>query len=472
MSTKAFRGFVPLLFPLLICPALKAADPPPAQSFTLQEAVQYALAHYPSVRASLARYDAAKAGVGLARTNYIPSVDGLWQGDRGTRNSVLGVLMPQFPTIMTGTQGSVLPSSGQPYWVSGMGVLFSWEPFTFGYRRSQIRAAQATANRTEAQVTLTRLGVASAVANASLAVLADEQTVKASQADVNRRIVFDRSIHALVDAHLRPGADASRADAELAVARTRLIQAQRTEHVAAAALAELLGMAGQSVEIQTGPFLDTPPENIWTAPPLTNHPAAVVGQRSIQEIDARIGVLNHSYYPHFTLEELTSLRGSNEKSNGMAMPGLGGLNANTFNWEAGLNVQMNLSSFFSIRQKKKIEAFNRVRQEALYAATLQALTGQEQEALANLDDARRVAQNTPIELAAARQSETQALARFRAGVGHFLDVAEAQSLLVQAQIDDSLARLSIWRALAQLAADQGDIEPFLDLANRMPPVGH
>ncbi|MGH9581856.1 MAG: TolC family protein, partial [Bryobacteraceae bacterium] len=63
--------------------------------------MQYALAHYPSVRAALARYNAAKAGVGLARTNYLPSVDGLWQGDRGTRNSVLGVLLPQFPTIMT-----------------------------------------------------------------------------------------------------------------------------------------------------------------------------------------------------------------------------------------------------------------------------------------------------------------------------------------------------------------------------------
>ncbi|MGH9626613.1 MAG: TolC family protein, partial [Bryobacteraceae bacterium] len=158
-----------LIFCLLIPAKAWCADPPAATAFTLQEAVEYALAHYPSVRAALAQYNAAKAGVGLARTNYFPSVNGVWQGDRGTRNSVLGVLLPQSPTILTGTQGTVLPSSDQAYWVSGIGALFSWEPFTFGYRGAQVRAAQATQNRTEAQVALTRLGVASAVANASLA---------------------------------------------------------------------------------------------------------------------------------------------------------------------------------------------------------------------------------------------------------------------------------------------------------------
>ncbi|MGH9618637.1 MAG: TolC family protein, partial [Bryobacteraceae bacterium] len=105
-----------LIFCLLIPAKAWCADPPAATAFTLQEAVEYALAHYPSVRAALAQYNAAKAGVGLARTNYFPSVNGVWQGDRGTRNSVLGVLLPQSPTILTGTQGTVLPSSDQAYW--------------------------------------------------------------------------------------------------------------------------------------------------------------------------------------------------------------------------------------------------------------------------------------------------------------------------------------------------------------------
>jgi len=65
-----------------------AAPAPPAattvKEFTVQEAVDYALANYPAVRASLEQYNAAQAGVGLARTNYLPRLDGAWQGDRGS----------------------------------------------------------------------------------------------------------------------------------------------------------------------------------------------------------------------------------------------------------------------------------------------------------------------------------------------------------------------------------------------------
>jgi outer membrane protein len=447
-------------------PAAFAQSAQPASKvFTLQQAVDFALANYPAVRAALEQYNAARSGVGLAKTTYAPFVSAVAQDDRGTRESVLGVLMPQFPTILTGTEGTVSPGNGT-YWVSGMGFLFSWEPFTFGYRRSLVHSAQATASRTAAQVDLTRLGVSSAVVNASLALLAEEQRVKASEADVARREVFARSVHALVDAHLRPGADASRADAELAVARTQLIETQEREGEDNALMAELLGIAGTPIEIQPGPLLEPPPDQIWAQLPAAQHPAAIVAQRNIDEVQSRINVLNHSYFPHFYVEELTSGRGSNELSTTKFAPGATaeGLLPSVFNWQAGLNVQMNLSDWFARHQQQAIQLANRRQQEALYAQTIQTITGQVQEALAALDGARRVAQNTPVELHAAQQSEAQARARFQAGVGTIVDVAEAQSLLVQAEIDDSLARIGIWRALAQLAAGEGDLNPLLNLA--------
>lgn len=456
---------LPFVFCFLCIPSAPAAQTP--KTFTVQQAVAFALQNYPAVRAALEAYNAAQAGVGAAKTNYLPRLDAVWQGNRGTRNSVLGVLLPQFPNILTGTQGTVLPPSDKTFWASGGGVLLSWEPFDFGYRRSQVKAAESIAGRTAAQVDLTRLGVATAVADASLAVLADEQRVQASQADVDRRTVFAKSVHALVDARLRPGADASRADAELAAARTQLILAQETLTVASGQLATVLGIAGTTVEIQTGPFLRIPPDHIWEEPALAVHPAAIVEQKRIQEIQSRISVLNHSYYPHFTLEGLTSARGSGENSKGNVAPGFNGLGADIHNWSAGLTVSLPVLDFFSLRERKKAEIANRRREQALYDQTIQTLTGQEGTARATLDGARRVAQNTPIELDASRQSEAQARARFQAGVGTIVDVAEAQRLLVQAEIDDSLARLSIWRALADLSAAEGNIQPLLDLADQV-----
>lgn len=450
----------------------KPAAAPAVREFTVQQAVDYALANYPAVRATMEQYNAAQAGVGLARTSYLPRLDGVWQGDRGSRESVFGVLLPQSPNILTGTQGSVTPHANRPFWTSGAGFLLSWEPFDFGYRKAQVRTARATESRAQAQVALTRLGVETAVAEASLALLADEQRVNASQADVNRRQVFARSVHALVDAHLRPGAEASRAEAELAAARTRLILAQMDSEVGGVALAQALGLAGTTVRIQRGPFLEIPPEQTTPVPslseaPLSQHPAALAQQRRIEEEKARISALNRSYVPRFTTEGLISARGSGETSTGAIRPGASGLGFDVYNWEAGLTVSLDLTSIFSIHERKKVEVFNRRREEANYVQAMQSLTGQQQTALAQLNGARRVAENTPTELAASRQSETQALARFHAGLGTIVDVAEAQDLLAQAEMDDSLARLSIWRALAALAAAGGDLTPFLNTARSL-----
>src|SRR5439155_15864356 len=117
--------------------------------------------------------------------------------------------------------------------------------------------------------------------------------------------------------------------------------------------------------------------------------------------------------------------------------------------------------FFSIRSKQDVEAHNERSAAARYDQTLQDVTGQVEKARAVLEGARRVAQNTPIQLAAARATEQQATARYKAGLANITEVAEAQRLLTQGEIDDSLARLGVWRALLGVSAAVGDLTPFL-----------
>jgi len=117
-------------------------------------------------------------------------------------------------------------------------------------------------------------------------------------------------------------------------------------------------------------------------------------------------------------------------------------------------------------RKKGIEAANEHAQTARYEQIVQDLSAEVARARAVLNASRRVAQNTPIQLEAARAAEQQATARYRTGLGNISDVAEAQRLVTQAEIDDSLARLGIWRALLGVAASQGDITEFLKKASR------
>ena len=72
----------------------------------------------------------------------------------------------------------------------------------------------------------------------------------------------------------------------------------------------------------------------------------------------------------------------------------------------------------------------------------------------------------PSRCRAARIATEQATARYQSGLGTIDQVAEAQRLRTQAEIDDALARLGVWRALLGIAAAAGDIQPFVAEASR------
>ena len=80
-----------------------------------------------------------------------------------------------------------------------------------------------------------------------------------------------------------------------------------------------------------------------------------------------------------------------------------------------------------------------------------------------VDAARAIAQNTPIQLTAAQQSEAQARARYDAGLAGIIEVAEAQNLLAGAEYQDAAARVDVWRALMARAVAQGNLASFVDL---------
>src|SRR5207253_9623112 len=106
---------------------------------------------------------------------------------------------------------------------------------------------------------VTRLDVQSAVGAAFLGSLAAQRAVAATQADFERRDVLSQAVHTLVDNQLRPGAEASRADAERAAAQTRLIQAQQTLTLAQMTMARVLGLTQANVTIEGANLLDRLP---------------------------------------------------------------------------------------------------------------------------------------------------------------------------------------------------------------------
>ena len=438
---------------------------PPESPLTLDQAVDFALANYPAVRASMERALASKEGVGLSRTSYLPRTDLLWQSNRATPNNIFGLYLPQ--SVVPPVSGPVLSStSDRGVWGSMAGVLLSWEPFDFGYRGANVDVAKAAQGRANAELSLTKLDVAGAVGDAYLRLAAAQQQVKAAEGDVDRRQVLATSVHALVKEELRPGADASRADAELAAAKIQLIRAQQVERESKVTFAELLGVSGSKVAINADSLLTASPTTYASQEPLVNHPAALVANSTLFETKAKEKALSKSYYPRFNLQGSFSGRGSGANTDGTFGTGTDGLGLMRHNWAVGLTATFSVLDFPALHFKKQIEQSNERAQQAEYDKTLQSLTAQAERAKAAYDSAILISQNTPVELEAARLGERQANARYQSALAPIVEVAEAQRLLLQAETDDNLARLTVWRALLGEALAQGDLQPFLELARK------
>ena len=460
------RKFLPELSALVLILVLGRGLPaqvggPPTHALTLEDALSYALEHYPAVRASLEQGAAARAGILLARSQYLPSLSGVYQDGRATQNQVAGIWLPTpiTPTV-EGPVGTA--SSGQSYWNSQAAALFSWEPLDFGLRAAIVGGAKSAADKSTADLAVTKLQVATAVGSYFLRALASHQAVVAAQANVDRWQVFAKSVHTLVDNTLRPGADASRADAQLALARTQFYQAQAGEQTALATLAALMGMAGSEVEVTPGNLLQRPPVNALPHAAPADHPLARDQMAAVRQVEAHERVLSRTDYPRIFLGAEAFGRGSEIPNGGSIAGNWDGLAPGRGNWVTGLTITFpNVFDFKALSAEKQIAKANERTERALYDKTIQDVTGRLQAAMAELKSAQLVAQQTPIELEAARAAETQSRARYAASLATLVEVADAEGLLAQAEMDDVVARLNVWHSLFNVASAQGDLQPFL-----------
>lgn len=432
---------------------------------TISEAVDSAVRNYPSVRVSQEQINAAAAGIQLARTAYLPRVDAIAQVNRATRNNVFGMLFPQ--SVIPSISGPVLGTNNfGTAWGSAMGVLVTWEPFDFGLRKASVDATTAARAESEAALKKSQFDVSVAAADAYVTLIAAQETVRAAQAGVDRANAISKTIHALVNSELRPGADGSRVDAEAAAARTLLIQAQQAVDVARVNVSQFVGLPPAQITVASAKLLQLPPEEAVTPLDTAANPVALQQNAVVEQLKAQLKVFERSYFPRFFAQASTYARGTGAEVNGNNLGGVNGLAPTVQNSALGFTVQFSALDRPSIRAKEAGQSAAIRAETARYQQIATDLTAQWNRAVATLRGARNVAANTPVEVSAARAATEQATARYQSGLGNIDAVAEAQRLLTQSEIDDALARLGVWRGLLGVATAAGDIRPFVAEASQ------
>ena len=196
------------------------------------------------------------------------------------------------------------------------------------------------------------------------------------------------------------------------------------------------------------------------------HPLAQVRQAAVDVARAEEDLLGRTDRPRLYLQSSVFARGSGASPDGQFDGGLDGLGLERANWAAGVQVVFpNLFDFASLHARRAASAASTRAERARYDEALLIITSEQRASIVSLEAARAVAENTPVQLAAAQQSEAQARARYEAGLASIVEVADTQSLLAQAEYQHAIARVDVWRALLAQAVASGDLASFLTLVH-------
>lgn len=218
------------------------------------------------------------------------------------------------------------------------------------------------------------------------------------------------------------------------------------------------------MQVDPGKLYDSLPSDIDEEGRLEEHPAAREQQLAVEESRARLAALRKLSYPKFLFQAASYGRGTGARADGSTGGALSGLGPNIHNWGVGFTVSFPLLEQPALQAKRELETHHARGEEARYALVLRELDGRPEKAKAMLSGAWRAAMQAPARLQSALVAEQQASARYKAGLSSIAEVAEAQRLLAQAEVDNALSHLQVWRALLAVAASKGDLREFLERA--------
>ena len=422
-----------LALPLATATLLGAAAPP---VMTLPEALGYARAHQPRIRAALAEVAARRAEVRVPRAAWLPQVGATAQLFVGTANnttaSYLGVGEMDIPRIGGSKSATQATAAWAPSASSLAGIGVTQEVYDFGRISAQIAVADAQAALARADADAVTLDVVLAVEEAFHAVLAGKAVLAATE-DAYKRALTHRDFAQAGDQERHAAAHRpTRAQADVARSEVRRVRAQAGLEARARRWPRRWAPTRFEVDAAEAP-------DVWRrrrrstrrcVRPRRN-PAIVAAlahprrrARGGARGDARAAAERRS-----RSAALTRRAGGATPSSGEAPYGAGWL-PDVANWHLGLVLSWNLFDGDGAGAARGAAGARRggARRSRPRAQQSSALAAER----AYLDSQRCPAARFPDckpPVDAARANQAQADARFSAGLGTIVELADAEALL-------------------------------------------
>jgi len=444
-------------------PGLADLGLPSARKVTLGEALAYARAHQSAVVAALARIREEKANAEVPRAQYYPLVGVTAQFLEGTANnttaSYLTTPFVDLPRIGgTSFNASSATASWKPSASTLAGAGARQEIFDFGRIAAQAAAADARVIVAAHASDTERLDIELAVEEAFFAVHAAKSILQSSEDAYQRSLVHKDFAQAGVKSGLRAPIDLTRAEADLSRFDTGRIRARGGVAASQAVLAAAVGSTDLALDTA-----DEPPSAI-DLPALSNalqlasnrdpRLQVAIARLRGQELETRaVGALLR---PDVHLSAAISGRAGGAPSNGMDAEASGnGYLPNVPNWDAALVLSWPLFDPTINARQRASRAAEEVQRAEIDLVKQQLISSVERTYI-DVAVAREALPSLRHELEAARANYAQADARFKAGLGTSVELADAEALRIDAEIrlalgvfDLAKARATFGRAIAE-----------------------
>ncbi len=440
--------------------AAEDGSPRSMQSYTIEEALAYARQHQPQIRSALAELAARNAEAKIPRAAWMPQIGAVVELFAATSNNTstvyLNVPEVDLPRIGATPGHNTDTTSWRPSPSTLVGVSLTQEMYDFGRIAARAATADALAAVAQTDVNAAQLDGQLAVEEAFHGVLAAREVLRATEDAYARAVTHRDFAQAGTKSGLRPPIDLTRAQADVAQLGVRRIRALSGLQISRAALAAAMG--AESAEVDATPLAgdqsDSPAFDQALRLAIARNPIVLAARARLNAQLSTSRALTRELLPNvFASAGLSGRAGGAAPSNG-DVPYGGGWLPDVANWHVGLVLSWNIFDGGALaRRSASIAREDAARAELDLARVTVSLVAQR--AFLELDAARQAVPGLSESVTAARANHAQAEARFKAGLGTVVELADAETLLTRAQLELAVGEFSVARARAALGHVMG-----------------
>lgn len=433
-----------------------SAEDAPVRKMTLTEALAYAHAHQPDLRAALGRIKAADAATEVSTARWYPVILGTAQLAATTTNnttgSYLGIAGFDNPRISSTRTESQSTATFVPRASSLLGANLRQEVYDFGRIHAETTASELNAAVARDDAATTKLYLDYGIEEAYFAVYAAKSIVDAADKARARATVHRDFARERFEAGKGRPIDLTRAEAVLDRYELERIRGRRNVVTAQSILAAQVGVADRLLDIEgTAPApTELPSLETTLADASARNPELRAALDRIRVQEQTTKAIATETRPNLFFSATLSGNAGGAAPTGGERPIGAGLLPVVPNWDVGVVLAWPLfdQTVAARAAQSRVEAD--VARERAAALRLKIVAAVEQ-AWNDVAAARDALPVLGRQVAASVANYDQATARFEVGLGDAVELADAEELRVQAEIQLALGSFDLARARAALA---------------------